>query len=100
MRCEPVDTVIQGRAPASMACEVCGCTEHTACPGPCHWVSLNPPICSSCEAVSADVDRAVGPNGMFGEQRCAGSPSGRGHLDIWLSRTEGYCVRCKEAFVA
>jgi hypothetical protein len=99
MRCEPVDTVISGRAPAELACEFCGCTEDNACIGGCHWVSINPPICSACEAVGADVDRAVGPAGVFSEQRCAGSESGRGHLDIWLTDSSGYCARCREAFV-
>lgn len=33
---------------SALACVRCGCTESRACPGGCWWVSLRPPICSSC----------------------------------------------------
>lgn len=30
-------------------CRVCGCTEHTACEGPCGWVDETRRLCSSCK---------------------------------------------------
>lgn len=29
-------------------CRVCGCTQHNACPGECHWVEAD--LCSACAA--------------------------------------------------
>lgn len=29
-------------------CIVCGCTDRRACPEGCGWVSLDPPVCTSC----------------------------------------------------
>jgi hypothetical protein len=31
-----------------LECIKCGCTTYCACEGGCHWISLNPPICSRC----------------------------------------------------
>lgn len=31
-----------------LACIVCGCTDSCACPGGCGWVSIDPPLCSTC----------------------------------------------------
>jgi len=31
-----------------LACIFCGCTEAQACEGGCAWISIDPPICSSC----------------------------------------------------
>jgi hypothetical protein len=33
---------------ADLECIHCGCTDEKACPGGCEWVSLDPPMCSSC----------------------------------------------------
>lgn len=30
------------------SCIGCNCTDDHACAGGCHWVSTNPPVCSSC----------------------------------------------------
>jgi hypothetical protein len=98
-RCDAVSPMI-GDATPELTCEVCGCTDSRACPGGCYWVSHDPPICSACENVEADVDRAVGSSGLFTDQRCPDSPTGAGHLHIWLSDTSGYCARCREGFVA
>lgn len=34
-----------------MACQYCGCTDERACPGGCHWVSLD--VCSNPKCVAA-----------------------------------------------
>lgn len=39
-----------------LACVHCGCSDDRACigpDGPCHWVSLDPPVCSVCAAQDA-----------------------------------------------
>lgn len=39
--------------PDDTACVVCGCTEAAACDGGCHWLQLDPPVCSRCDPQEA-----------------------------------------------
>lgn len=38
----------------ALRCVGCGCTDRYACPGGCEWVSVKPPLCSSCAAEEPD----------------------------------------------
>jgi hypothetical protein len=47
-----------------MICEGCGCTDTDACfdeetGGPCCWASINPPVCSVCARVAAEIETAA-----------------------------------------
>lgn len=48
-----------GPAVEELRCVGCGCTEKNACPGGCHWVSNNPPVCSVC------AEKAGGASAVF-----------------------------------
>jgi hypothetical protein len=78
-----------------MQCIGCGCTEERACVGGCHWVSVNPPVCSSCDEASRKVD-----SGFFNQERCRASDIGAVHAPIWIGENTGYCARCGDGFVA
>jgi hypothetical protein len=93
MRCEPVDVPL-GPSAFGPACIACGCTELNACPGPCHWVSLDPPLCSGCGSAVGDPPDA----GPFNAQRCAASPAPALHVLLWVDEARGYCARCGEGF--
>jgi hypothetical protein len=89
MRCEPVDDVFFGRA-LGPACVQCGCTEARACPGGCHWISEDPPVCSACN---------LPDGGAFSAQRCPASPTAALHVLLWIDAISGYCARCGEGFM-
>ena len=40
---------------ADLVCVGCGCTDERACRGGCHWVELDPPLCSSCCELAAEL---------------------------------------------
>jgi len=40
-------------------CRECGCTNLAPCPGDCHWVELDPPLCSRCAREPAPRDWSV-----------------------------------------
>lgn len=79
-----------------MRCAGCGCTEERACPGGCHWISVNPPICSAC-------DDGFDISGPFSADECFveaadGTRTPTTHAQLWTSNTEGYCARCGVGF--
>jgi hypothetical protein len=112
MRCEPVETPLGARpATGKLYCVICGCTDDRACPGGCHWVSKNPPMCSACVPHQA-LERATAPwahdaaeqmadddNGLYGAERCPASATPAAHVPIYVDETTGYCVRCRQGFV-
>lgn len=77
-----------------LICEGCGCTDEAACPGGCHWVSKNPPVCSACVDAAGELADGIG----FGSERCPASPAPALHVLLWTSETEGYCTRCQTGF--
>lgn len=85
--------------PDNLKCESCGCTDARACPGGCHWVSLEPPVCSAC------VDHGELPNAApidaesAGDDFCPANSIGM-HQLLWLTERTGYCTNCKTSFVA
>lgn len=104
MRCEEITTRPHQ---AQLACIVCGCTEDRACEGGCSWVSLNPPFCSACEELAADLDlmrlrqhTEPAESGLFGVQRCPASATPAPHAPLWIDDTSGYCARCHEGFTS
>jgi hypothetical protein len=101
VRCDPVELNTRPR-PADMACIVCGCTDGHACAGGCYWISADPPVCSACEDVAADM-LADGPveatSGFFGEQLCPASATPALHAPIFTDANSGHCARCKLGFV-
>lgn len=109
LRCEAVETVARLRN-AGLACSICGCTDDNACEGGCYWVKLDPPICSACREIAADIfevgaiepmpDVRDGSSGFFGNQDCAGSNVPAAHALVWVTENTGYCARCREGFVA
>ena len=98
IRCEAIDDARLYAPAPELACSCCGCTESQACPGGCFWISLEPPICSSCGEVADDVERQVGEFGLFGAQRCPASAVPAPHMPIYVDEVSGYCVRCREGF--
>jgi hypothetical protein len=112
LRCDPVDTVARPRT-AGLACKFCGCTDDNAChdpcsDGPCRWVSIDPPVCSACEAKSGklhDEETArpqlflPGNSGFFSTQHCPASPTPALHAPIFVDDDSGYCARCQEGFL-
>jgi hypothetical protein len=101
MFCEAIVKPVDARPSTGLRiCEGCGCTDAAACPGGCHWVSIDPPVCSAC------VDRGELPNagapesGLFGAELCPASATPAPHAEIWLDETSGYCARCQLGFVA
>ncbi|MBW7965286.1 hypothetical protein [Bradyrhizobium sp. BR 10261] len=102
MFCEAVDMNLDVTArprTAGLACKFCGCTDDNACPGPCRWVSIDPPICSACagkEAASQLVLPATA--GLFTAQNCPGSATPALHCPIFIDHCSGYCARCQEGF--
>jgi hypothetical protein len=95
-----------------MICRGCGCTDDDACVGPdgrpCHWVSKNPPICSSCSgdaqmagAACPSADRreaAPVDGGPFSAELCEASPTPALHAPIFIDANSGYCARCRLGF--
>jgi hypothetical protein len=79
-----------------MHCIHCGCTEDRACPGGCHWVSMNPPVCSACEDDDDGAREIAGS--FFGAEPCPASDRPAAHAPIWLTETSGYCARCHSGF--
>jgi hypothetical protein len=72
-------------------CRRCGCTDSNACiidGVPCHWVSLDPPICSACADLLAeqDVTRDAAD--------CPASATGF-HQALFRADNSAYCVHCK-----
>lgn len=90
---------------AKLICEGCGCTDAAACPGGCHWVSRDPPVCSRCldpgDLANAEADGAeLVDEGFFDTERCPASDVPALHLKIFADPTSGYCARCHAGFVA
>lgn len=57
---ELIVTKLRVRYLGARVCVECGCSDLNACPDdgsglPCHWVSLDPPICSTCAPSLASV---------------------------------------------
>lgn len=101
MRCEVIAPI--GARPARPVCQGCGCTDDHACPGGCSWVSLNPPLCSSCDSYMAEMEEAgqqasLEREGFFGEERCPASQTPALHAMIWVDGVSGYCARCRQGF--
>jgi hypothetical protein len=53
------DVLAQARAQdvaetGALQCTGCGCTEHVGCREGCWWVTLEPPLCSTCAAALDD----------------------------------------------
>jgi hypothetical protein len=74
------------RRAAEPRCTVCGCTDDSACmdPGdgmPCHWVSIDPPLCSACARAATaqdwgpDLDTTPERNADFGRPPSPTHPS-------------------------
>lgn len=113
MRCEAIETDARPQT-AALACCLCGCTDERACPGGCSWISFHPPVCSACEDIAAEImqmkeeqhAQAAPPtiraisSGLFGNQNCPASSRAQTHSLLWLDETTGYCLRCREGFVA
>lgn len=102
-RCEPVELNARPRT-AGMACIRCGCTDDNACPGPCKWVSIDPPVCSACiskEALAEIQASAIpdGAGGFFSDELCPASPTPAPHVELLVDETSGYCARCKAGFL-
>lgn len=104
MRCEAVDEVTARPRTAGLACSACGCTDDNACPGGCYWVSLDPPLCSACAEVAADIaemhrqQHSAPAGGLFMRERCPAAETPSFHVPIWLDEMSGYCARCKGGF--
>lgn len=41
--------------PATLQCEVCGCSQARPCPAGCAWANYDPPLCSVCAQVAVDI---------------------------------------------
>lgn len=54
-----IDPKAHNEAHDGPACDLCGCTENQACDGGCHWVSLDPPLCSQCDARLTRVEQLL-----------------------------------------
>lgn len=75
-------------------CRFCGCSTDRACAGGCHWVSIDPPICSACvEAPAEDDDVRAG-------DWCPAAATPAAHKPIFISATRGYCAACRQPFFA
>lgn len=82
-------------------CRGCGCTTERACPGGCHWVSYNPPICSQCALASETVilDITSG-NFLTLDELCAAAPVPGPHKPLFTDRVTCICMACKEPLAA
>lgn len=105
LRCDPVEISVRPRT-AGLACKFCGCTDDNACPGPCRWVSIDPPVCSACEASAELLDDESSPGlilpgtaGFFSAQHCPASPTPALHAPIFVDEHSGHCARCQEGFL-
>ena len=101
--CEAVETDTRPIS-AELRCVACDCTEDNACPGGCYWISLDPPLCSACGEIAADLGldieatREPADSGLFGVQRCPASTTPAPHVQLWVDGTSGYCARCRQGF--
>lgn len=87
----------------TMKCRGCGCTTDRACPGGCSWVSTNPPICSAC--VDEDLGGNIGDAAVLNDagaldDYCPASRLPAPHKPIYTSGLSGYCVACRQPFMA
>lgn len=117
MICEAIEPLGARPSPRLRICQGCGCTDAAACPGGCHWVSIEPPVCSQCAGrghlpnasdaladmlfgIPEQADMVTADGVPYGADRCPASPTPALHAPIWTSETEGYCARCKFGFAA
>ena len=98
MFCEPIEEVAARPQPGLRICQGCGCTDAAACPGGCHWVSLDPPVCSQC-AGRGEMPNAGARGMFFSDEYCPASPAPAVHAPIYIDETTGYCARCRTGFV-
>lgn len=80
-------------------CRGCGCDDNHAClteDGPCHWLTLDPPLCSACEDLALDDDRDPPIDGTGIECPAPSVPAP--HQLLWTGEHDAYCVRCHGAF--
>lgn len=87
-------------ATAQLICEGCGCTDAAACPGGCHWVSHNPPVCSACVESAGDMAVGAPEGGMFGVEYCPASETPAPHVPLFADETTCYCARCHMGLAA
>lgn len=80
-----------------MRCVYCGCSQNNACEGGCHWISIDPPVCSACEDVHAAAEVSIRETDPT---RCPASPTPAAHALVWTSADRCHCVRCREEFAA
>lgn len=52
------------RARPQRTCRVCGCTQHRACPGGCHWIAHD--LCSACGKQPTKAEREAVINHLSG----------------------------------
>lgn len=82
-------------------CRGCGCTTERACPGGCHWVSYNPPICSQCAPASDGLVYDVASASFLNtDEICTAAPIPATHKPLFINATTCICVACKEPLAA
>jgi len=92
-----------------LACIYCGCTEDQGCPIPpasCWWASLDPPVCSGCTEIAAQLDELIKnhrpppfPGWAVLNWLCLDKDGPRVLLDRWerLARAETVKAQAREA---
>ena len=86
---------------AALRCIGCGCSDDMPCLGGCAWISHDPPLCSQCaEPVDAGTADSAASSSLPSAGRCPASAVPAPHAPIWIDATSGYCVRCRQGFVA
>lgn len=83
-----------------MNCVGCGCSTFNPCMGGCHWVSVNPPICSACETLFADDDLdGEAFDNVVGAAGNDNASIGCAHTQRLYSDTTNFkCCSCGEFF--